>query len=100
MRRFEFSEEKNILLKKTRGVSFEDVLEAIEKKEALDDIEHPKRKYAHQGMYVIKIREYAYAAPYVKDTRGYIFFKTIYPSRKLTKQYLKKYEKQKAKGKI
>lgn len=89
-RLYEFSEEKNILLKKSRGVSFEDVLEAIQKGNILDDIEHPSSKRSQQRVLVIKIKNYVYAVPYVENDQGTIFLKTIYPSRKLTKSYLKK----------
>ena len=93
MRRFEFNEDKNILLNKRRGISFEEVIEAVKNGDFIQDIKNPKAKYAHQRMYVIKIKEYIYAVPYVEDKRGFIFLKTIYPSRKLTRQYLKQYEK-------
>ena len=43
--RIEFSEEKNLLLKETRGVGFEDVIVAIEKKEILGDFKHGNNKY-------------------------------------------------------
>ncbi|HUD44534.1 MAG TPA: toxin [Patescibacteria group bacterium] len=84
-----FNEEKNQLLKATRRVSFEDVLEALKKKKLLADIAHPSQKHSRQRLYVVKIKQYAYAVPYVIDTRKQeIFLKTIYPSRILTKIYL------------
>jgi len=83
---FEFNEEKNILLKEERGVNFEDVLEVIKKGDTLDNIEN--KKYKNQKIYVIKMKSYIYAVPYVVTKEGNIFLKTIYPSRKLTKQYL------------
>lgn len=85
-----FNEEKNQLLKAMREVSFEDVLEALKKGKLLADIAHPSQKHPRQRLYVVKIKEYAYAVPYVSDTRKQeIFLKTIYPSRMLTKIYLK-----------
>ena len=86
----EFNEEKNILLKKSRGVSFEDVLKYIEKGYLLDNIPHPNKKYRSQRILVVKIKSYAYAVPYVLDEKGNIFLKTVFPSRALTKTYLKK----------
>ena len=42
-------------------------------------------------MFVIKIKNYAWAVPYVIDKRkGVIFLKTVYPSRVLTDKYLRK----------
>lgn len=90
--RIEFSEEKNLLLKETRGVCFEDAIEAIKKGKILDDLRHKKReKYPNQRILVIKIKQYAYAVPYIIDQKkDTIFLKTIYPSRVLTKKYLNK----------
>lgn len=85
-----FNEEKNQLLKATREISFEDVLEALKKGKLLADVAHPSQKHPRQRLYVVKIREYVYAVPYVSDTRKQeIFLKTIYPSRVLTKKYMK-----------
>ncbi|OGG15514.1 hypothetical protein A3D77_06735 [Candidatus Gottesmanbacteria bacterium RIFCSPHIGHO2_02_FULL_39_11] len=85
-----FNEEKNQLLKATRRVSFEDVLEALKKKNLLADIAHPSQKHPRQQLYVVRIKDYAYAVPYITDTKKQeIFLKTIYPSRILTKIYLK-----------
>jgi hypothetical protein len=78
------------LLKATRKVSFEDVLEAIKRGNLLADIAHPSQKHFLQRLYVVKIKEYVYAIPYVSNTQKQeIFLKTIYPSRMLTKIYLK-----------
>lgn len=88
--RIEFSEEKNLLLKETRGVCFDDVIVAIEEKKILGDLKHSNKKYAHQRILVIKRGEYVYAVPYVIDKKGkVIFLKTIYPSRVLTDKYMK-----------
>ena len=84
-----FNEEKNQLLKVTRSVSFEDVLEALKKGKLLADLAHPNQKHPSQRLYVVEIKEYAYAVPYVSDARKQeIFLKTIYPSRILTRIYL------------
>ncbi|MBI4035746.1 toxin [Candidatus Daviesbacteria bacterium] len=88
--RLEFSEEKNLLLKETRGVGLEDVVTAVEEKQILGDIQHNSKKYPHQRILVIKIKDYIYAVPYVIDKkRKVIFLKTAYPSRVLTDKYLK-----------
>ena len=88
--RLEFAEEKNLLLKETREVGLEDVVTAIEEKKILGDIKHSSKKYPHQRILVIKIKEYVYAVPYVIDKkRKVIFLKTVYPSRVLTDKYMK-----------
>lgn len=87
--RIEFSEEKNLLLKETRGLGFDEVIQAIEHKRILDDLKHNQRRYTHQRILVIKKSGYAYAVPYVVDVkRKIIFLKTVYPSRVLTARYL------------
>lgn len=88
--RIEFAEEKNLLLKETREIGFEDVIVAIEGKEILGDLKHGNKKYSHQRILVIKRKDYAYAVPYVIDKkRKVIFLKTVYPSRVLTDKYMK-----------
>lgn len=84
-----FNEEKNQLLKATRGISFEDVLQALKTGNLLADIVHPSKKHPNQRVYVVKIKEYVYGVPYVIAVKKQeIFLKTIYPSRVLTKIYL------------
>ncbi len=85
-----FNEEKNQLLKVTRGVCFEDVLLSIKNKKLLADKKHSSHRFKHQRLYVVIINDYVYAVPYViNKLKKEIFLKTIYPSRVLTKKYLK-----------
>ncbi len=85
----EWDEEKNRLLKEERGVCFEDVIVAFNENKILDVIKHPgKKKYPNQKIYIVEIDNYAYAVPFVRD-KDKIFLKTIIPSRKLTKKYLR-----------
>lgn len=85
-----FNEEKNELLKATRGISFEDVVRAVKEKKLLDNVTHPSQKHPHQRLYIVGIKGYVYAAPYIRNVeKREIFLKTIYPSRELTKIYLK-----------
>lgn len=85
----DFSQEKSLLLKETRGVDFEDVVEAWEKGRVLDDINN--KSHPNQRMLVVRIKNYIYAVPYVVDrARKKLFLKTIYPSRILMKRYGRK----------
>ena len=87
--KLEFNAEKNLLLKEIRGVCFEDVIKEIEKGRILDVLRN--KNYLNQRILVIKVKNYIYAVPYVVDQkRKNIFLKTVYPSRALTKKYLKK----------
>lgn len=86
-----YNEEKNQLLKATRGISFEDIRDAIEGGNLLADIVHPSVKRSHQKIYVVQVQQYVYAVPYVINTEErYVFLKTAYPSRTLTKLYVKR----------
>jgi uncharacterized DUF497 family protein len=93
MKYFSWNQEKNELLKEERQISFEDVVFYIEQGFLLDVLEHPNReKYQGQTIFVVEIDEYAYLVPFVEDERE-IFLKTIIPSRKATRKYLKGSEK-------
>ena len=86
---YQWSTEKNKLLKLKRGVTFEQAVMHIETGDVLDIVDHPnKAKYANQQIIVININEYAYAVLFVQQNE-IRFLKTIVPSRKLTKQYLR-----------
>jgi len=88
MKYFDWEKDKNALLVKKRGVSFEMVVTCIAEGRVLDRVRHPnKKKYPHQYLLIVEIDGYAYAVPYVEDDEK-IFLKTIIPSRKLTHEYL------------
>jgi len=93
MKYFSWNEEKNELLKSERQISFEDVVFYIEMGFLLDVLEHPNQeKYKGQKIFVVQIDDYVYLIPFVEDDRE-IFLKTIIPSRKATRKYLKGSEK-------
>jgi uncharacterized DUF497 family protein len=86
---FDWNDEKNEFLKSTRGVSFEEVVFHIQNGDVLDVIKHPNAdRYLKQNIIVLNIEGYVYLVPYVKE-RGVRFLKTIIPSRKATKEYLR-----------
>ncbi len=89
MLKYSWNKEKNKLLKETRNIGYEQIVEAIQHTKTLASLKHTNTvKYKNQKIFVIEINNYAYCVPYVK--RGsHIFFKTIYPSRKYNKIYLK-----------
>lgn len=87
---YEYNAEKNIKLKKERGISFEEVIFYINNGGLLDVISHPNQdKYAHQRFYVIDVEGYIYLVPFIEENNR-IFLKTIFPSRKQTKKYLER----------
>jgi len=86
---FRWDNEKNELLKKNRGVCFEQVVLLMERGEVLDTIEHPNQeRYPGQKIAVVMIDTYAYLVPYVENNEE-IFLKTIIPSRKATNKYVR-----------
>jgi len=79
---FVFDPEKNELLARSRGVNFQDAIEAIAKHGILLNFDHPDQNtYPGQKILVVNIDEYAYCVPYVIDGATW-FLKTIYPNRK------------------
>ena len=80
---------KNEWLKKNRGVCLEQVAILLEQKNELDVIDHPnQQKYPGQQIAVVEIKNYAYLVPHV-ETANEMFLKTVIPSRKMTRQYLR-----------
>ena len=75
---YEWNEEKNMLLKATRNVSFEDVILSLESGKLLDVIPHFNRdKYPNQMLFILVIQEYTYYVPFVEDEEK-VFLKNLY----------------------
>ena len=90
MKPFLWDPEKNEQLKRDRGISFERVVLHIEQGDLLDILEHPNpQKYPGQRLLVVQIEAYVFVVPCLEDDEG-VFLKTIFPSRKLTRQYCRK----------
>jgi len=85
---FKFSKNKDKKLLSERGVSFDQVIFELNANRELDIVEHHNiQKYSYQKIFIIGIKNYIYAVPFVQK-KNYFFLKTIFPSRKLTKKYL------------
>jgi len=90
MKYFSWNDGKNGQLKKDRNVSFEEVVFHIERGDLLDIVEHPNReRYPRQRKAIVNIEDYAYLVPFV-ESEAEVFLKTIIPSGKATKQYLRR----------
>ncbi len=88
MKPFNWNEDKNITLKRERGISFEEILEAISGDGLLDIVEHHNQaRYPNQRIFIVRVNNYVYVVPFVESDRN-IFLKTIIPSRKMKKKYL------------
>lgn len=90
MKPFRWNPEKNEALKVTRGVSFEAIVVAIEAGRLLDVVEHPNpARYPRQQVLVVACGNYVHLVPFVEEA-DHFFLKTIIPSRKATRDHLKK----------
>lgn len=86
---FDWSDEKDVMLKRERGIGFQDVVFHIEKGDTLSITDHPNPgDYPNQKIIYVRIGNYVYLVPFVESEEGW-FLKTIIPSRKATKRYLK-----------
>lgn len=89
MKPFRWSAEKGEALKAERGVSFENIVVAVEAGGLMDILAHPNQaRYPRQRVLVVACDDYAYLVPYVEEEE-YFFLKTVIPSRKATRDYLK-----------
>lgn len=89
MKPFRWGHKKNEQLKAERNISFEEIVLAIEADGLLDILKHPNPgKYPNQRVLVVAVGRYAYLVPFVEEADCY-FLKTIIPSRKATRDYLK-----------
>jgi len=72
---------KSERLKKTRGVSLEDILRgklvAVKK--------NPARK--DQNIMLFEYKRYIWIVPFIIEENGDLFLKTLFPSRKYTKMF-------------
>ena len=63
---------------------------AIEADGLLDVVRHPNiSKYPHQLIFIVAYEGYVYLVPFVEEPE-YYFLKTIIPSRKAKRDYLKR----------
>ena len=88
MKPFRWGPEKNEQLQLERGISFEQMVVAIEAGGLLDVLVHSNPvKYPKQKVLVVASDGYAYLVPFVEQD-DHFFLKTVIPSRKATRDYL------------
>lgn len=89
MKRARWNDDKDDQLRIERGVSFSDIASRLDGDDLLADITHPNvGRYPGQRMFVVRVRGYVYLVPYVQSEES-IFLKTIIPSRKAKRKYLR-----------
>lgn len=88
MKPFRWNHDKNNELKIGRGISFEEIVLAIEADGLLDVVQHPNiGKYPNQLVFIVALDGYVHLVPFVEES-DYYFLKTVIPSRKATRDYL------------
>jgi uncharacterized DUF497 family protein len=85
---FRWDPDKNERLKAGRGISFEEIVLAIDEDGLKDILVHPnQRRYPGQVVLVVAYRNYAFLVPSIEENTHY-YLKTIIPSRRATRDYL------------
>jgi uncharacterized DUF497 family protein len=83
MKYLNWNPDKNEILKRQRGISFEEIAYLIESGQVIGIEEKPG--YPDQRMYVLEIDNFAIIVPYVENDDE-IFLKTAFSSRKYTRK--------------
>ena len=87
-RLYRWNPEKNAKLLRERGISFEEIVLHLEQRHLLGVVRGQGR-HADQKQLVVEVNKYVYIVPFIEEDGGHCFLKTIIPSRKLTKKYLR-----------
>lgn len=86
---YDFCPKKNSWLKEHRFISFEEIISIIDDQGPVRVVSHPnQQKYPNQQIYLIDIDDYIYVVPFIRKDKKTVFLKTVFKSRKMTKQYL------------
>lgn len=87
---FRYNHEKNAQLELGRGISFEEIIDATLAGNILDIGIHPNQtRYSGQLIMHVRIDDEIYSVPFVIESDGTFFLKTIYANRKARKKFLK-----------
>ena len=90
--KYDWSPDKNDWLKKNRDISFEQIIFHLGHGDIWRTADHPNQeKYPNQRIYFVIVENYVYLVPHIIK-KDIIFLKTIIPSRKATKAFLKEQE--------
>jgi len=84
MKYLNWNPEKNEILKRERGIAFEEIAYLIESGQIIGIEENSGR--SNQKIYILEIDNYAIIVPF-EESDNEIFLKTAFPSRKYTKRY-------------
>jgi uncharacterized DUF497 family protein len=87
--KYDWNPDKNDWLKKNRNISFEQIIFHLGQGDVWRVADHPNQeKYPDQRIYFVIVESFVYLVPHI-NKKDSIFLKTIIPSRKATKAFLK-----------
>jgi len=84
--KFDWNQDKNKWLKENRKIPFEEIICLIDAGYLRAVLMYPKKP--RQKIFVVERGGYTYNVPFVEQDDETCFFKTIYPSRVSTKNYI------------
>lgn len=89
MPNYYWDEEKDALLRRTRGISLAEIAYHLEHDGPLATVDHHNPiRHPGQRIYIVHIRNYAYRVPFEVTENG-IFLRTAFPSSEATRDYLR-----------
>lgn len=92
MKDIRWSDEKDAFLRadpNRGGIGLVECAEAIRSGRVLDVVDNASVHHLDQQMFLLILNDYVVCVPFVASD-DYIFLKTMFPSRKLTAQYLER----------
>ena len=90
--KYDWNSDKNEWLKTNRNISFEEIIFHLSLGDVWMVADHPNQeKYPNQRLYFVVVDNYVYIVPHIVG-KDLIFLKTIIPSRKATRAFLKEQE--------
>jgi hypothetical protein len=86
---FRYDIDKNNFLQETRGIGFEEIISSIVNGNLIEvKPHHNLKKYPNQRVMYVRCLDMVYLVSYVIEEDGFLFLKTLFPSRKAKKFYL------------
>ena len=86
MKTFNWDPEKNEWLKTRRGVSFEEIVDAIRAGALLATRQNPSTLHPGQRVFIVRFDSYVWSVPFV-ESETEVFLKTAFPDRDFNKEY-------------
>jgi hypothetical protein len=87
--KFNYCFEKNAQLLAERGLGFEEIIEEINNGNLITiKPHHNQEKYPGQKIMYVRCFRHIYLVPYITQKDDTLFLKTLFPSRKATKEFL------------